>query len=79
MSDNIQNLTAEVAGHIAVYAMMSANAYKHKWGRVRFDLKKLGWEQVDLDGEPTEKPTKTHKISGLAYNIYEKTGTNQDA
>ncbi len=70
-------MTAEVAGGIAVYAMMSANAYKKKSGRVRFKLKKLGWEQVNLDGEPTDKPTKVHKVSGLAYNIYEKVGTNK--
>jgi len=76
MSANIQKMTAEVAGRLAVYAMMSANAYKYKSGRVRFHLKKLGWEQVDLNGKPTEKPTKTHKLSGLAYNIYEKIGTN---
>ncbi|WP_020587895.1 DUF2974 domain-containing protein [Desulfobacter curvatus] len=77
MSDNIQNITPEIAGGIAVYAMMSANAYKYKSGRIRFDLKKIGWEQVDLYGEPTEKPTKKYKLSGLAYNIYEKIGTNK--
>jgi hypothetical protein len=46
-------------------------------GRIRFELNKLGWEQVDLDGQPTDKPAKVHKMSGLAYNIYEKAGTNK--
>lgn len=77
MSSNVQAMTPEIAGGIAIYAMMSANAYEKKTGRVRFDLKKLGWEQVTLDGEPTDQPTKTHKLSGLAYNIYEKLGTNK--
>lgn len=77
MSKKIQSMTAEMAGKIAIYAMMSANAYKTKSGRVRFKLKELGWEQVNLDGEPTDKPTKVHKFSGLAYNIYEKVGTNK--
>ncbi len=77
MRKKIQSMTAEVAGGIALYAMMSANAYKKKPGRVRFKLNKLGWEQVNLDGEPTDKPTKVHKFSGLAYDIYEKVGTNK--
>lgn len=77
MSNKIQSMTAEVAGNIAIYAMMSANAYKKKAKRVRFDLNKLGWQQVDLDGEPTDKPAKIHKMSGLAYSIYEKVGTNK--
>jgi hypothetical protein len=77
MGNKVQLITEEVAGGIAFYAMMSANAYKKKSGRIRFKLKKLGWEHVDLDGEPTDKTTKEHKISGLAYNIYEKTGSNK--
>ncbi|MDK9708529.1 MAG: hypothetical protein OEL83_15915 [Desulforhopalus sp.] len=77
MGNDIQTMTPKIAGELAIYAMMSANAYAKKPGRLRFDLKKLGWEHVDLDGEPTDQPTKTHSFSGLAYNIYEKTGTNK--
>ncbi|SFF79930.1 lipase family protein [Neptunomonas qingdaonensis] len=77
MKKKIQSMTAEVAGDLAIYAMMSANAYKKKAKRVRFDLNKLGWQQVDLNGKLTDKPAKVHKISGLAYNIYEKVGTNK--
>ena len=77
MSKNTQTMTPVIAGELATYAMMSANAYEKKVGRVRFDLKKLGWELVDLDGEPTDQPTKTYEFSGLAYNIYEKVGTNK--
>jgi putative lipase involved disintegration of autophagic bodies len=76
MNDDIQTMTPEVAGRVAVYAMMSANAYKKKKGRYRFDLERLGWEHVDLDGESTNVPTK-EEASGLAYNIYEKVGTNK--
>lgn len=77
MNKQIQVVTPEFASGVSVYAMMAANAYKKKSGRVRFDLTKLGWEQVDLNGEPTDEPTVEHKVSGLAYNIYEKTDTNK--
>ncbi len=77
MSQKIRSVTPKVAAEVAVYAMMSANAYRKKPGRIRFDLKDLGWEQVDLNGEPTDKPAKKFKISGLAYNIYEKRGSNK--
>lgn len=69
-------MTAKMAGNLAIYAMMSANAYKKKSKRIRFDLHRLGWQQVDLDGKATDKPAKVHKMSGLAYHIYEKVGTN---
>jgi predicted esterase YcpF (UPF0227 family) len=77
MNDAIQSITAEVAGGIAIYAMLSANAYKEQPGRIRFDVGKLGWVRVDLDGEPTDEPTKEHRFSGLAYDIYEQVGTNK--
>ncbi len=77
MSNEVQTITAEVADGVSIYAMLSANAYKKKPGRIRFDMSKLGWVRVDLDGEPTEKPTKKHKLSGLVYDIYEKVGTNK--
>ncbi len=77
MKKSIKKITAEVAESVCIYAMMSANAYKKKKGRIRFNLKKLGWKQVDLNGKATIKPAKVHKISGLAYNIYEKIGTNK--
>jgi pimeloyl-ACP methyl ester carboxylesterase len=77
MSDAIQSITAEVAGGIAIYAMLSANAYREQPGRIRFDVRKLGWVRVDLDGEPTKGPTKEHEFSGLAYDIYEQEGTNK--
>jgi hypothetical protein len=68
-----QQITADVAGAYAVYAMMASNCY-HKNDRVRFPVEKLGWIQVDRDGTPTTRPTKEHKVSGLAYDIYEKQG-----
>ena len=77
MKKSIKKMTAQVAESMSIYAMMSANAYKKKNGRLRFNLKKLGWKQVDLNGKITNKPAKVHKFSGLAYNIYEKTGTNK--
>ncbi|GAB2884811.1 hypothetical protein GCM10027046_11700 [Uliginosibacterium flavum] len=77
MSKQVNTMTPELAGGIAVYAMMAANAYKINPGRIRFSLNKIGWEQVDLNGEPTESAAVEHKLSGLAYNIYEKVDTNK--
>lgn len=77
MSNETQPIDSSIAGGIAVYAMLSANAYEKKHGRVRFDLSKLGWVRIDLEGEPTDGPSKEHKLSNLAYDIYEKVGTNK--
>lgn len=77
MNDETQPITSNIAGGLAIYAMLSANAYEKNTGRVRFDLSPLGWVRVDLNGEPTDDPTKEHKLSGLVYDIYEKAGTNK--
>jgi putative lipase involved disintegration of autophagic bodies len=74
--DNIQCITNEVAAKYAIYAMLSSNCY-HKEDRVRFPVEKIGWFQVDLDGNRTSEPTKAHPLSKLAYDIYEKEGTNE--
>lgn len=74
--DSIQAITDEVAGRVAAYAMLSSNAY-HKSDRVRFAVEKMGWIQVDSDGNPTMAPTRVHPISGLAYDIFEKKGSNE--
>jgi hypothetical protein len=68
-------ITADVAAKYAVYAMISSNVY-HKTDRVKFPVEKLGWVQVDLEGRPTEKPTKTRR-SGLAYDIYERQNSSE--
>jgi pimeloyl-ACP methyl ester carboxylesterase len=74
--DDIQRISAEVAGRFATYAMLSSNSY-HSHDRARFAVEKLGWIQVDLDGNPTTGPTMQHEHSGLAYDIYEKHDTNE--
>lgn len=68
-------MTPEVAGKYAVYAMMASNAY-HKSDRITYPLEELGWVQVNLDGTTTTEPTMTYS-SGLAYDIYEKRGSNE--
>jgi len=77
-----QYLTPEIAGKVALYAMMAANAYR-KLGRIRFGLSKLGWYLVDENGKhadhnglPVTGPTVNHPVSGLAYDIYERLDTN---
>lgn len=76
MSDNTQPITDQVAGRVAIYAMLASNSYRKK-DRVRFNVEKIGWVQVDLDGNPTDEPTKVHKLSGLSYDIYEKVDSNK--
>ena len=68
-------LTPEVAARYVVYAMVASNSY-HKSDRVKFPVETLGWIQVDLDGKPTDRPTKVRK-SGLAYDIFAKENTNE--
>ena len=74
--DDIQLISAEVAGRVATFAMLSSNSY-HKDDRVKFEVEKLGWFQVYWDGNPTNAPTKIHPLSGLAYDIFEKQGSNE--
>jgi len=76
MSEEIRQIDSTIAGSLAIYAMLSANAYEKKSGRLRFDVTQLGWFRLDIDGEITDEPTKVHKLSGLAYDIYERVGTN---
>lgn len=77
-SDDIQLISAEVAGRVALYAMLSCNAYHNEPNRPSFDVKKLGWAQVDLDGNPTHRPTREHGRL-LAYDIFKKDGSNEVA
>lgn len=71
-----QAITPEIAGKYAIYSMMASNSY-HKNDRVRFSVEKAGWIQVDANGKRTTKPTKSHPVSGLAYDIYEKQRTDE--
>jgi outer membrane protein OmpA-like peptidoglycan-associated protein len=68
-------LTPEVAARYVVHAMIASNSY-HKSDRVKFPVETLGWIQVDLDGKPTDRPTKVMK-SGLAYDIFAKENTHE--
>lgn len=61
----------------AIFAMVASNTYhKAESERVRFPVEMLGWRQVDLNDQPTSEPTGT-RWSGLAWDVYEKTGTNE--
>ena len=68
-------LTASVADKYAIYSMIASNSY-HKPNRVKFPVEKLGWNQVDLNGNPTDRPTVEMK-SGLAYDIFQKQNSNE--
>lgn len=70
-----QPITAEVAGGVAIFAMLSSNAY-HKDDRVRFAVDRLGWQRVDADGNLTNSPARADRQTGLAYDIYERRGSN---
>jgi hypothetical protein len=68
-------LSAKIAGDYALHALLAANAY-HKAGQTRFPVELLGWRQVDLAGQPTDRPTR-ESGTGLAYDIYEKQDSNE--
>jgi hypothetical protein len=68
-------VTANIAGKYALYAMMASNSY-HKEDRVSFPLEKINWQRVTHTGEETTTPSADHPFTGLAYDIYEKTNSN---
>lgn len=72
---NPPELTAEVAAKYAIYSMIASNSY-HKTDRKKFPVEMLGWNQIDVNGIPTDLPTKMEK-SGLAYDIFEKRNSNE--
>jgi len=71
-----RQMTPELAGQYALFAMMAANAYRNS-KRIRFPLEKAGWVQVDINGNATADPTREYRSIGLAYDIYEKQGTDE--
>jgi len=74
--ESATQLPKDMAKDYALYAMMASNAYLNP-NRVYFDLSKLGWLKVDLDGNRTDvnsySPSLLGKIfSNLQYDIWEK-------
>ena len=76
-------ISNKVAARVAVYAMLSVQAYHKEKGskRLSFPVERLGWIQTDAEGsriDPADNiSTKSHRFSGLAYDIYEREGTNE--
>lgn len=73
---NIQTVTDEIAANYAIHAMASTNSYHNGSDRITFPIDKLGWRLVDMDGKPTAASSKEHGFTGLAFDIYEKDGSN---
>jgi len=69
-------ITPEIAARNALYAMLCCNVY-HDKSRPRFPVERLGWQQVDLEGFPSNSPTRESKITGFAYDIYEHDNSNK--
>lgn len=78
MSDFPTNpLSGEIAVRNALYAMMASNCY-HENEKLYFPIEKLGWELVDKDGDPTDKPTKENgPFTGFAYDLYVHSKSNK--
>lgn len=71
-------LDSNFAAKYAIYAMLASNSYhKPPNERVQFPVNLLGWELVDEKGQTTSNPTKIHKFSGLAWDVYEKNGSSE--
>jgi putative lipase involved disintegration of autophagic bodies len=71
-----QQVTPQIAGEYAIYAMLASNAY-HAHDRMWFPVDKAGWLQFDQRGKPTTQPSRLHRITGLAYDVCEKPGTDE--
>lgn len=74
--DNPKEITKEIAGRNAIYAMLASNSY-HDDKKRYFPVEKAGWVLVDRDGDPTSEPSKESKLTGFAYDIYEEQTTNK--
>jgi hypothetical protein len=73
----LPTVNASFAAKYAIYAMVASNTYhKNERERVHFPVELLGWQQVDLNDQPTTKATGTRK-SGLAWDVYEKKDSNE--
>lgn len=73
--ENVNEVTDQIAGTNAIYAMMACNCY-HETGKLQFPIEILNWQLVDRDGEPTDKPSKDGFITGFAYDIFENQTSN---
>jgi putative lipase involved disintegration of autophagic bodies len=69
-------VSREIASKYALHAMLSSNSY-HNEDRVKFAVENLGWIQVDRNGKSTSKPTFVGKVTGLAYDVFEKKDANE--
>ena len=49
-ADVARPLTRALANEVALYSMMASNAYADDPGKTRFELDRLGWKKVDLQG-----------------------------
>jgi hypothetical protein len=74
--------SVELANAYSVHAMMSSNAYVDKEDRVYFPLEELGWQKVDLSGNPVPSnrnsytPTWIGRLfSNLQFDIWEHQST----
>jgi len=70
------DISEEIAAQNAIYAMLSCNAY-HETDKLNFPVEAAGWQLVDLDGDPSTKPTKDGFLTGFAYDIYEEIDGNK--
>ncbi|MFT5097930.1 MAG: hypothetical protein ACI9HY_000036 [Planctomycetaceae bacterium] len=75
----IQVFNTEYANSLALFAMLSSNAYVNKTQRTRFPVEQLGWKKVYPDGSPVpdDKNSYTPKtwlgdiFSSLQFDIWE--------
>ena len=84
-SEKARVLTRELANEGVIYSMIASNAYVDDPMKVRFPLEELGWNKVDLNGNPVPdgKNSYTPKtligkiFSNLQYDIWEDSRSNK--
>ncbi len=73
--------TKDMANKIAIYAMMASNAYANDASKTHFPVEALGWEKVDLKGNPVAEGKNSYTpktfvggvFSNLQFDIWEDT------
>ena len=69
-------ITEQAAARYAEYAMLASNCY-HDDERIQFPVGLLHWFQVDKRGIPTDEATREGWFTGLAYDVFERSVSNE--
>lgn len=84
-ADVARPLTRALANEVALYSMMASNAYADDPGKTRFELDRLGWKKVDLQGGSVAEGRNSYQpktpvgdvFSNLQFDIWEDSNSQR--